>query len=50
MINKNTIDIIGAGPAGLAVGYFAKKLGLTTDSLPPSLITLKTLNLIFQTH
>ena len=28
MINKNTIDIIGAGPAGLAVGYFAKKLGL----------------------
>ena len=28
MINKKTIDIIGAGPAGLAVGYFAKKLGL----------------------
>jgi len=29
MINKNNVvDIIGAGPAGLAVGYFAKKLGL----------------------
>ena len=29
MINKNNIvNIIGAGPAGLAVGYFAKKLGL----------------------
>ena len=28
MNNKKKIDIIGAGPAGLSVGYYAKKIGM----------------------
>ena len=28
MNNKKKIDIIGGGPAGLSVGYYAKKIGM----------------------
>ena len=28
MNNENNIDIVGGGPAGLSVGYFAKKVGI----------------------
>ena len=28
MKNENSIDIVGGGPAGLSVGYFAKKVGM----------------------
>ncbi|MBT4926893.1 NAD(P)-binding protein, partial [bacterium] len=28
MKNENNIDIVGGGPAGLSVGYFAKKVGM----------------------
>ena len=32
--NFSQIDVLGAGPAGLGVGYYAKKYGYVTGDFP----------------